>query len=90
MLGLLDYWRKEAQGSYSRVPESDGVPKGEPHKTSRSGFWRSILQRIYQVAPFLLLLNLIVAGVWTAQELSHIFARSRGFAPTCEIEMSQI
>ncbi|KAM0798992.1 hypothetical protein BDR22DRAFT_912065 [Usnea florida] len=82
MLGLLEYWRKEARGSYSRVPESDGVTKEEPHRPSRSGFWRSILQKIYQVAPFLLLLNLIVAGVWTAQELSHIFARSRSFAPT--------
>ena len=90
MLGLLDYWRQEAQGSYSPVPESDGVSKGEPHKSSRSGTLKFILLKIYQVAPFLLLLNMVIAGVWTARGLSRIFAESRNFAPTCEIELSQI
>ena len=85
MLGFLDYWRQEAQGLYKQVPEGEDpshVGKNISHGRSNLQF---VLQKIYQVAPFLLLLNLGFAAIWTAKGLSHIFNRSRTFAPACKI-----
>lgn len=81
MLSFLDYWRQEAQGLYRQVPESDDVSDREKHDSFPSISTQYIVLKIYQVAPFLLLLNLVIAALWTVQGISHVFRRPRAFAP---------
>ena len=85
MLGLLDYWRQEAQGPYRQVREGEDVSDAEIYKSRGPSSLESLVQKVYQVAPFLLLLNLGFAATWTAQGLSHTLKRSRTFAPDCKI-----
>lgn len=85
MLGFLDYRCQEARGLYRQVPEGEELSNGEKQNPSRRGSLESIVQKIYRVAPFLLLLNLVFATIWTAHGLSHILKRPRSFAPDCKI-----
>ena len=81
MLGFLSYWRQEAKGVYKQVNNSGG----EQNNASQPSNLQFIVQKIYQVAPFLLLLNLVFAAIWTARGLSHISNRPKTFAPDSEI-----
>lgn len=81
MLGFLGYWQQEARGLYRQVPEGEDVSNGEKHDFPQPSSLPFIIQKIYQVAPFLLLLNLVLAAMWTVQGLSHIFKRPKTFPP---------
>ncbi|CAD6593629.1 MAG: hypothetical protein ASARMPRED_007746 [Alectoria sarmentosa] len=86
MLGVLERWRQEAPGLYRRVPEGDEVSDGEKDNFFQSSGVQSIVRKIYQVAPFLLLLNLGFAAVLSVQGLSHFLKRSKAFAPETSIK----
>ena len=83
MLGFFDYWRQEAQGRYTQV--SDDVSNGEKFISRGPISLPFIAQKIYQVAPFLLLFNLVFAAIWAVQGASHVLKRPRTFAPQCKI-----
>ena len=85
MLGVLERWRQEAPGLYRRVPEGDEVSDGEKDNFFQSSGVQSIVRKIYQVAPFLLLLNLGFAAVLSVQGLSHFLKRSKAFAPESKV-----
>ncbi|CAF9925125.1 MAG: hypothetical protein ALECFALPRED_002911 [Alectoria fallacina] len=86
MPGFLERWRQEAQGLYRRVPEGDEMSDGKKDKFFQSGGVQFVVGKIYQVAPFLLLLNLGFAAVLSVQGLSHFLKRSKAFAPETSIE----
>lgn len=85
MLGFLERWREEAQGLYRRVPEGDEISNGENDNLFQSGGVHFVVRKIYQVAPFLLLLNLGFAAVLSVQGLSRFLKRSKAFAPESKI-----
>lgn len=85
MPGFLERWRQEAQGLYRRVPEGDEMSDGKKDKFFQSGGVQFVVGKIYQVAPFLLLLNLGFAAVLSVQGLSHFLKRSKAFAPESKI-----
>ena len=89
MLGFLEYWPQEAQrhALYTQVPEeSDDVSGVAKRSEVRPSGLRSALQKIYQAAPFLLLLNLVVAGMCAAQGVWNVFNRPTSFAPDGKVE----
>ena len=85
MVGFLKCWRQEAQGLYRQLPEGDDICDKDKHELAQYSCPQHLIRKLYQVAPFLLLLNLVIAAIWTAQGLSHIFRRPNTFAPACKV-----
>ena len=94
MFDFLDFWRQEAQIArsqeaqvlYRHVTEGDDISDREKYHSPHPSSPQYFVRKIYQVAPFLLLLNILVAAIWSAYGVFHVVRRPKTFSPDRKID----